>query len=215
MTILPTDCHDDANQVIKELIVKQRTYINPMARALFVLVAVAGIVSGVTFATLQSQQAKFTGNTIRTATADLRVSSDGLSANYSNAQNGFVFGNLIPGGLPSPEAGVPVYLKNFGDTSLSLRIAAGGNVINPKNVDLSKVNIILVSIGGGTTQTFTLKALMDASATGGIPLTGYPTLAKSTPHQFGLQVSMEADAFSGNDAEISGIDISFSGVAIN
>ena len=79
------------------------------------------IVSGVTFAILQSQQIKLTGNTIQTATANLVLSPDGV--NYSSSQTGFTFSNLVPGGSAMPTCGYTFYLKNTGGTPLALKFA--------------------------------------------------------------------------------------------
>src|SRR5665213_3201719 len=66
----------------------------PIIRAAGIVAAVMVVVSGVTFATLQSQQVKLTGNTIQTATANLQISPDGIA--YSGSQQGFAFSNLVP-----------------------------------------------------------------------------------------------------------------------
>jgi hypothetical protein len=60
-------------------------------RAVGVVAVLLVIVSGVTFAALQSQQDTLTGNTIQTATANLQLSTDGV--NFTNSQAGFNFNN--------------------------------------------------------------------------------------------------------------------------
>ena len=69
----------------------------PILRAVVVITAIMAMAGGVTFAALQSPQAKLTGSTIQTATANLQVSSDGI--NYAAGQQGYAFGGLVPGGL--------------------------------------------------------------------------------------------------------------------
>src|SRR4051794_22881330 len=90
-------------------------------RAIGVIAALIVIVSGVTFAALQSQQDTLTGNTIQTATANLQLSTDGTS--YNNSHAGFDFTNIVPGGAAMPTAGYGFYLKNGGGTPLTLKLA--------------------------------------------------------------------------------------------
>jgi len=80
--------------------VRKQNLTKSLIRAFGVMAAVAVIVSGVTFAALQSQQAKLTGNIIQTATANLQVSPNGSS--YANSLDGFAFQNLVPGGVAVP-----------------------------------------------------------------------------------------------------------------
>src|SRR5438309_2343932 len=112
-----------------------------LGRAVGVVAGVVIVVSGVTFAALQSQQDKLTGNTIETATANLQLSTDG--SNYATSQAGFDFSNIVPGGQAVPQSGYNVYLKNSGGTPLALKLAVSSTPSNPSNVDLNKVNVIL------------------------------------------------------------------------
>jgi len=186
----------------------------PLLRAVTVMAVVGAIVSGVTFAALTSQQAVLAGNTIETATADLRVSQDGNT--YTNSLTGFDFANVVPGGSAVPAAGYNFYLKNFGGTPLLLKLSIGSTVANPNNVDLTKVSVILTSIGSGAQpQTFTLASLIAANATGGVALTSPSPLMAGTQAKFAVQVSMASDAFSGSNASLGNIDFAFSGLATN
>jgi hypothetical protein len=186
----------------------------PLLRAVMVMAVVGAVVSGVTFAALTSQQAVLAGNTIETATADLRVSTDGTT--YSNSLSGFDFANIVPGGSAVPAAGYNFYLKNFGGTPLLLKLSVGSTIANPNNVDLSKVNVILSSIGSGAQpQSFTLAALIAANTTGGVALTSPSPLMNGTQQKFAVQVSMASDAFSGSNASLGSIDFDFSGLATN
>ncbi|HSX36750.1 MAG TPA: hypothetical protein VLG13_01345 [Patescibacteria group bacterium] len=186
----------------------------PLMRAIAVMAIVGIIVTGVTFAALQSQQAVLTGNTIETATADLRVSADGTT--YTNTLAGFDFANIVPGGAAVPAAGYNFYLKNFGGTPLLLKLGVGSTVANASNVDLSKVNVILAAVGSGAQpQTFTLAALIAANTTGGVSLTTPNPLMQGTQQKFAIQVSIASDAFSGSSASLGNIDFAFSGAATN
>lgn len=184
-----------------------------LLRATGVVTAVVIIVSGVTFAALQSQQDKLIGNTIETATANLQLSTDGT--NYSDSHAGFDFNNIVPGGQAVPTAGYPFYLKNAGGTPLSLKMAVSSTPANPNIVDLGKVNIVLTPVATGTSaQTFTLQSLIASSASGGLAITS-GNLASGASQQFKLQVSMAADAVSGPTASLGNIDFSFSGTAVS
>lgn len=184
-----------------------------MLRAIGVVTAAVIIVSGVTFAALQSQQDTLTGNTIETATANLQLSTDGT--NYSDSHSGFDFNNIVPGGQAVPTTGYPFYLKNFGGTPLSLKLSVTSAPSNPNSVDLNKVNVLLTPVGTGTSvQTFTLQSLIAGSSGGGLAITS-GNLASVASQQFKLQVSMTSDAVSGSGASLGSIDFSFSGTAVS
>lgn len=186
----------------------------PLLRAAAVMSIVGIIVSGVTFAALTSQQAVLAGNTIETATADLRVSQDGST--YTDSLTGFDFADVVPGGSAVPAAGYNFYLKNFGGTPLLLKLSVGSAVANPDNVDLAKVSVILTSVGSGSQpQSFTLASLISADATGGVSVASPSPLMSGAQQKFAVQVSMANDAFSGSSASLGNIDFSFSGLATN
>lgn len=189
---------------------KQAWY--PLVRAVVVVSVVMAIVSGVTFAALTSQQAVLTGNTMETASADLRISKDGTT--YSGTLVGFDFPNIVPGGDPVPAAGNAFWLKNYGDTPLALKLSVGSTPTNPSDVDLSKVNVLLTTVGSGQpAQSFTLAALLNADAAGGVSVTG--NLGTGGTQQYKFQVSMASDAFSGSSASLGNIDFAFGGTAAN
>ena len=185
-----------------------------LIRAFGVMAAVAVIVSGVTFAALQSQQAKLTGNIIQTATANLQVSPNGSS--YANSLDGFAFQNLVPGGVAVPNVDTyAFYLKNAGGTPLSLKLAVSSTPLNPDNVDLSKVHIILLPADGSSAQNFTVAALMASYGSGGLAVTSASRLTPGTAMKYSVQVVMDIDAVTGSGANISNVDFSFSGTATN
>jgi hypothetical protein len=184
-----------------------------MVRTLGVIASVVAVVSGVTFAALQSQQVKFTGNTIETATANLSLSSDGV--NFSATQTGFDFSNIVPGGQPVPQSGYSIYLKNGGGTPLALKLAVSTTPSNPNNVDLNKVNVVLTPVGSGSPQTFTLQSLITANTTGGVAITTPSELFVGNTTHFTLQVSMATDAITGSGASLGNIDFAFNGLALS
>lgn len=182
--------------------------IKPIARALSIIMAVVIIATGATYAALQSQDNLLTGNTIQTATANLKISRDGQT--FSTSQPGFSFTDLIPGGQASPAVGFKTYLSNAGGTPLSLKVAVSSTPTNPDNIDLAKVNVVFIS---STIQSFTLAQLIAAQSTGGVSLD--KTLAVGNTQLYSIQVSMAADAVTGPGTTLGNIDISFSGQAAN
>jgi len=172
--------------------------------------AVAILVSGVTYAALQSQQTKLTGNTIQTATANLQISQDGTA--YAASQGGFAFTNLVPGGPALPVAGYSFFLKNAGGAPLTLKLAVSSTPSNVQSVDLTKVHVILTAIGASLTQNFTLQSLIDAAPTGGLAINLPASMLPSSTQPFAVAVSMDSDAVNGSSASISNLDFSFTGV---
>lgn len=179
-------------------------------RVVSVIAAVLILVSGVTFAALQSQQDTLAGNTVETATANLQLSTDG--ATYGSSRGGFDFNNLIPGGQAVPAAGYAFYLKNSGGTPLALRMTLSSVPTNPDNVDLSKVNVLVTAVGSGmSAQSFPLQSL---AANGGVALP-FANLNSGASQQYKLQMSMASDAVSGSSASLGNIDVSFAGTAVS
>lgn len=165
------------------------------------------VVSGVTFAALQSQQDVLAGNTIETATANLLISKD--DTNYSASQTGFDFNSLVPGGAAMPVTGFPFYLKNSGQTDLDLKMSVSSVPVNANNIDLSRVNVLLTTMGNsGSPQSFTLQSLMTG---GGVSI---GNISRSNSNEYKLQISMASDAVSGNSASLGNVDFAFSGTAI-
>lgn len=176
------------------------------------MLAAVIILSGVTFAALQSQRNTLAGNTIQTANANLQLSADGVA--YSDSHAGFDFNNLIPGGSAMPAAGYPFYLKNAGSTPLSIKVAVSSTPSNPNSVDLTKVNILLTTVGAGTpAQSFSLQSLVDSFAAGGtaISTSGLPA---GGVQQYKLQASMMTDAVTGSSASLGNVDLVFYGTAV-
>lgn len=186
------------------------TQYQPLARAVMVISAVAVLATGVTFAALQSQQATLTGNSIQTASADLRIGTSASS--FGATRTGFNFNGLVPGATPVPAAGNDFYLKNYGSAVLALKVSVGTVPANTANVDLEKVYVTITRVDTNTAQKLPLSALVASHASGGTDITD--TLTGSTVAQYKIQASMAADAFSGSNASIDGIDIVFTGTAV-
>lgn len=185
----------------------------PLVRALTVVSAVGVLVTGVTFAALQSQQAVLAGNSIQTATAGLLIGTDSATSTaFGSSQPGFTFSDLVPGGPAVPANGDSFYLKNSGTATLVLTLSVGSVPVNTADVDLSKVSVTITRTDTGTAQTATLASLVDGYPSGGLSLTD--SLAPGTSGtEYKISVSMDADAFTGSSATIGSIDFVFSGTA--
>lgn len=184
--------------------------LQPLARAITVVSAVAVLATGVTFAALQSQSATLTGNSISTATADLRIGTS--ASTFSNTRTGFSFGNVIPGAPASPSDGNSFYLKNYGASPMALKVAINTVPTNTADVNLSKVYVVFSRVDTSATQKLSVASLVAANTSGGTALTD--TLAGGAVAQYKTQVSIDEDAFSGQSATIGGIDLVFNGTVI-
>jgi len=176
----------------------------PLIRAAALVIAFAALVTGVTFAALQSQQATLTGNSIQSASADLRIGTS--ASTFASSRTGFNFQDVVPGGPAMPADGFNFWLKNYGSAPLSLKLALGSTPVNTTNVDLTKVSVQVTRVDTNVTQTASLQTLTEPT---GLVLTD--PLASNTAVQYKLRVSMTADAFTGTSATIGGIDLVFSG----
>ncbi|MDB5181423.1 MAG: hypothetical protein JWP13_186 [Candidatus Saccharibacteria bacterium] len=183
--------------------------LQPLFRAVMVISAVTILATGVTFAALQSQQAILAGNSIQTATADLKISTDGSA--YSNSRTGFAYSEVIPGGAATALPSSTFYLKNSGTPTLELTVAVSTTPMNTDNVDLNKVYLLLTRDDKGVAQKLSLAALIAAKASGGLQVND--SLTGGHTASYHLQVAMDSDAFSGQEASIGGIDLVFSGTA--
>ncbi len=186
-----------------------------LAQAISIIAAVVVLVSGVTFAALQSQQAVLKGNSIQTAVADLKLSKDG--ANYASSLDGYTFSNLIPGGGAFPANGNPIYLMNNGSTTLALKLSLNPGLTNPDGVDLTKVHVTLTPSGGGAPQGMTLQELITANSTGGIPITvgNGGSLGSRSNVYYAMRIVMDADSVSNASATIGNMVFNFDATAVN
>lgn len=184
--------------------------LRPLLRATLILGSVGVITTAATFASLQSQQAVLSANTVESATADLRIGTS--STSFSASRTGFDFNSVTPGGPAAPASGNTIYLKNYGTANLAVKAAISSTPSNLNNINLSKIYIHFQRVDtGGTDQSLSIKSLMDSYATGGSSLND--TILAGATAQYSLKVSMDADAFSGSSATISGIDLVFTGLA--
>jgi hypothetical protein len=159
---------------------------------------------------LQSQQATLKGNSLSTGTADLRIGLDGTT--YSTTQNGFSFGNVLPGSAAVPGGGNIFYLKNLGTTALALKAGISSVPANANNVDLSKTYVTLTRVDTNTTKKLALADLVNAGTANPVALDS--NLTPGDVIQYKVQASMDEDAFSGQSADVTGIDLVFTGTAV-
>jgi hypothetical protein len=182
----------------------------PLFRAITVIASVAVLATGVTFAALQSQQAVLTGNTIQTATADLKIGTSATS--FASSRTGFTFSEVVPGAAPTGPLSNSFYLKNYGTPALALKIAVSSTPTNTSNVDLSKVYLVLTRIDTNSVQKLSVASLVAGYGSGAVAMTD--NLAGGSVAQYKAQISMDADAFTGTSADITGIDLVFTGSVV-
>lgn len=183
-------------------------------RAAVIFGAATILLSGVTYASMQSQNDTLQGNTIMSATANLQI----LGANgiYADTAPGFTFSNLEPGGAAGPTPGNHISLKNTGTTTLALKIAMNAtSYSNPQQVNINKVTLIFTPVGGGATFTTTLATLCSGYNSGTpIPLNMF--LPAGQTQDFTVQAQLAADAVTSTTTgfTLSGVDLIFSGNAV-
>ncbi len=189
---------------------KTKQRLAPLFRTIAVLSLLIIILTGVTFAALQSQQAALTGNTIESATADLRIGT--TTSSFTASKVGFDFNGIVPGGSAGPANGYDIYLKNFGSSNLSIKAAISTAPSNLNNIDLNKVFLEITRVDTGYVKSMSLKSLIDGFSSGAIAVNDI--IAGGATTQYKLRVSMSSDAFSGSSATISGVDLVFTGVGV-
>ncbi|MDL2363371.1 MAG: hypothetical protein QFB86_03245 [Patescibacteria group bacterium] len=188
---------------------KRQNIKQALVRSIAIVGAVMALVSGVTYAALQSQPGVFRGSTIHTAIASLQVSNNGTT--FGSTIDGLGFNSLVPGGSPSPSSGYPVYVRNVGTAPLAIKLSVPTGISNLDNVDLNKVHVLVTPFGIGTAQNITLQDLITSPVSivnGGRMIAGQTSI-------FTMQVSLDADAVTGPSGSITNIDFTFGGAAVN
>ncbi len=185
-----------------------------LTRAIGVITAVGVLVTGVTFAALQSQNATLQGSRITSATANLTI-ADGLGG-FAATANGFAFDNVEPGGSPMPLGGNTLTLRNNGTSKLALRMSMNPSTfVTAQGANLDHIFIVLNPAGGGPRQVLSLGTLMTAYANG-TPTDLEYTLPAGQIAQFTIQAQMSNDAVPSTQSGVtlSGIDLIFSGISV-
>jgi hypothetical protein len=194
---------------------KYKFLTNPQVRSVSIFGVVAVLVTGVTYAALQSQ-ATLTNNTIASATASLQVQSTG---SFASQDAGFAFTGVIPGGSAVPALGNAFKLRNNGTIDLDIAASiptAPTFTVSPVAgpVDLSKVDLVLSCTTGANSFALTtdIAALVAAHGTGGVSMTpdNLPFSGLNTA-DCTVQVQMDSDAFTGGSANSTNFNIVFTG----
>lgn len=177
-----------------------RLKINPVARALIVVGAVAAIATGVTFAALSSQTT-LSGNTI-TATPGLLLSTN--STTYDAKIPGFAF-DVTPGDTTGVSQTFDI--KNTTSSAMSLSLAVPAAVtFTGGTVDNSDVNLALAC----TSPTLSLTSDLATLSSGPVPVTG--SLSADTSAACTITATMDSDAItSGSTVTSDSFDLLFSG----
>jgi hypothetical protein len=181
-----------------------------VTRGLVVIGSLAVLVTGVSFAALQSPTASLTNNTIQSASADLRIGTSATS--FAASRSGFTFSDIVPGGAVKPDPGHSFWLKNYGSANLNVKLSIGSTPVNTSNVDLNQVWVVITRQDTLASQSFKLQALVDAYPAG-LALTD--SLNGGAVAEYKLQAKMDENAFSGSGASISDIDFVFSSSAVS
>lgn len=179
-----------------------------MARAVGVIVATTAIVTGITFAQLNTT-ATLSSTTISTATADLTVWN---GSNFAITAPGFTVTNLIPG---TPSAEQPFYLKNGGGSKLGVTAHIPTTPTYSGIGDWNKVYVHIANDNSGTAVNTTIGALL----AGEVTLPGSPLSAgaqgnsgvPNTEGNFKISFNIDSSTVSGSSANIGAFDIVLTG----
>lgn len=187
---------------------------NGLGRPLGVIIAIMVLISGVTFAALRSEDAVLAGSSITSATADLKI---GSTANtYSASAQGFEFKDVEPGVAIESNGGNLLYLKNAGTTKLSIRLSLDPTtLVNTQFVNMERVYLAITPVAGGSTQEYTLAALLAGRSTGK-PVSLGTTIGAGQEAVYRLQVRLAADVTDSATSGITlrGINMIFSGASV-
>ena len=179
--------------------------INPMARAIGVIGAVAALVTATTFAALTSNSVALDNSQFSTQSASLKIWNGAI---YTTSATGFDFDNLA---LGTPSSEFTFWLQNDGTAPLTV---SGLGAVGTYSgfVDFGQVNVEIRNIsnaGGSPTSPviYTFAQLLD-----GTPdlLPGNP-LAAGAENQYGVKVTVNSGAVSGSSASVDEFDWNFTG----
>lgn len=187
---------------------------HPLTRAVLVIATVTVLVVSATYAALQSQ-ATLTGNTISSVSTALKISKNGVS--FDSTQTGFSFDGIIPGGMEVPITGHPFWLRNDGaidlDLSVSVVPSPTSSVTPSGSVDFTKMVLVFERLGVSSPVEFTVQALIDSYADGGLSL-AEALQVDDDSELFTVKAKFLPDAFTGSSASVSDLDIEFVGTGI-
>lgn len=191
--------------------------INPVARAIGVISAVAILVGGVTFAALQSQ-VTLTDNTIGSADSNLQI-WDG--ATWAQTAPGFAVDDLIPGEWSDENF---VYFKNASEADLDVTAKISEPVAPPEGFGFSGWENLKVKIKAyapdclGNTKETDFAALITgnvempcnalsegATGNGGV---------EATEGNYSLSYKIAPEVVTGTDVNVGEFDYTFTGTVV-
>ncbi len=181
--------------------------VNPMTRAVMVIASVAALVTGVTFAALQSQ-ATLTDSTVNTATAGLTL-WDGDS--FESTAPGFTVTGLVPGVGTAP---LPFYFKNSG-VALNLTAHVPATPTSSGFTGWENLKVTIKDDNDNAVTNTTMQALL----AGEVPINGGPLSSgaqgdsntPSTEGNFTAKFDIEPTSITGSSASVGAFNIIFTG----
>jgi hypothetical protein len=184
-------------------------HINPVLRATGVIGVVAAMVTGVTFAALNSQ-ATLTSNTVSTATVGLEVGK--TVADLGTTAPGFDVNGLVPGTGVDQD----FYLRNTGDTPLDISAHVPTLPAAPEGgYGFTGWDNLTVKLTGEACAEVVTTNLQELNA-GEVQLPCNP-LAEggeaNTSHKYTAHFDINPSAVTGNHAGVDDFDLVFTGMA--
>lgn len=195
--------------------------ISPVARAVGVMSAVGILVSGVTFAALNSQ-VTLTGNTLSVASAGLEIDNteNGIAAGQTT-DAGYNFEGLVPGGGFGEEH--TFTLKNTGEADLNVTVGATMSDAmstlaseGDTSIDPTLVTFKFTNTATGQSKNYTMAELEEGDP-GNLPgVSGANANALNVDETatFTVQVKLGQDAVNGDSADDAMFDFEFTGTAV-
>jgi len=179
--------------------------INPMARAIGVIGAVAALVTATTFAALTSNSVVLADSQFQMGTAELKIWDVGSSQYVTTPVNGFNFTNVAP---DVQTGAFTFWLKNTG--TLNLDITSTGTVgSTPNIIDPSGVNFEIENISEGGIVTYSLAQLVDPTPDPWPNATNQ--LDPGEENQYNIKLTVNSSAVSGSSASMNDLDLTFTG----
>lgn len=186
--------------------------ISPVVRAVLVVGAVAALVTGVTFAALDSQ-ATLTDNRVASATAGLQVdNTDDNTSSGGSTDVGFKFTGLVPG-AEFLNPGHNFKLTNSGDADLRVKVKVSGSV-STGTIDKTKVHFQFDNLTNtSASENPIVYTLAELEAAGQwLPGVQAPdSLVAGQDQDFRVKVRLDTDAVAGSSATIDNFTFTFTG----
>jgi hypothetical protein len=190
--------------------------ISPLVRAIFVIGAVAALVTSITFAAL-SDDATLASNNLSSDTADLQISNGGA---YGDNVAGFNASNVVPGVGEE----FSFYLSNASDFDMDVTVAVSGVCADYVNgadgiTDCGDVKLTFMDTNTTTSTTYTLQQLINApkDLPGNSLVAGSAGTAPAdgTEGDFTVTFDLDPSGVSGSSASLTApFDLVFTGTQV-